>query len=110
MVKDSSPFYMKVKQSLLTAIGKGEFAPESKIPSSAELCRKYGVSLITVRRAVGDLKAEGILRGEFGKGVFVAGKPNAKSKDNAIAGVWAAMVDENILHIQDGRYELGLDY
>jgi DNA-binding transcriptional regulator YhcF (GntR family) len=109
MHDDSTPFYMQVKGSLLEAIRSGELAPEAKIPSSAELCRKYGVSLITVRRAVGDLKSEGVLRGEFGKGVFVNSKqrgPSAKQSQaagaKAIAGVWAAMLDENILHVQDG--------
>lgn len=105
-MRDSdSPYYMQVKDSLLAMIRSGELKGNAKIPSSAELCRTYGVSLITVRRAVGDLKAEGVLRGEFGKGVFVNGavpQQDGSPKDKAMAGVWAAMVDENILHVQDG--------
>ncbi len=71
MNSNGVPFYQQLKEKILLDIEAGKLQMDTKIPSSAELCRMHGVSMITVRRAIEDLKSAGILRGEFGKGVYV---------------------------------------
>ncbi|WP_218566409.1 GntR family transcriptional regulator [Vallicoccus soli] len=46
--------------------------PGDALPSERQLCEEHGVSRITVREAVGQLVAEGVLVRVRGKGTFVA--------------------------------------
>ncbi|WP_342318586.1 GntR family transcriptional regulator [Corynebacterium mayonis] len=52
-----------------------ELRPGDPIPGERSLEDNYGVSRITVRRAIGDLVAAGKLRRVRGKGTFVAPSP-----------------------------------
>lgn len=52
-----------------------ELAPGDLLPGERTLEEEYGVSRITVRRAIGDLVAAGKLRRVRGKGTFVAPSP-----------------------------------
>lgn len=60
-----------VRNTLLFEIEAGKFARDSKLPSEAELCRRFSVSRITVRRAVADLEGMGMVRRRQGRGTFV---------------------------------------
>ena len=66
------PKYYRVKEAILQRIADGTWPPGTVIPSEPELCREFGVSRITVRKAVGDLVHEGKLRTVQGKGTYVA--------------------------------------
>lgn len=68
----SSPLYEQVIQHLRTEISSGSYQPGQRMPSEAELCRKYGVSRITVRRAVHELADDGFLETRQGKGIYVS--------------------------------------
>lgn len=52
-----------------------ELSPGDPLPGERALEEEYGVSRITVRRAIGDLVAAGKLRRVRGKGTFVAPAP-----------------------------------
>jgi DNA-binding GntR family transcriptional regulator len=64
--------YAQVTRQLRQRIVDGVYAPGSRIPSEAKLVHEFGVSAITVRRAMRDLTMEGLLVGRQGLGVFVA--------------------------------------
>lgn len=66
------PLYYQIRENLREKINNNEYTPGSMIPSEAELCQYYGVSRVTVRRAVLDLVQEGLLNRGKGKGTFVA--------------------------------------
>lgn len=46
-----------------------------RLPVEADLASRFGVNRHTVRRAIGVLSAEGVLRAERGRGTFVAARP-----------------------------------
>lgn len=71
----SLPLYVKVKQALLREIRQGHYAPHQPVPPEHVLVQRFGVSRITVRRAISDLVAEGVLYRKAGKGTFVAAGP-----------------------------------
>jgi GntR family transcriptional regulator len=66
--------YRSVSQALRDRISAGTYQPGARIPGVDELAREFGVSSITVRRAVRDLSLEGLLIGRQGLGLFVATK------------------------------------
>ena len=66
------PKYFRIKQAVLERIASGAWAPGAVIPSEVELCREFGVSRTTARKAVSDLAYEGRLLVVQGKGTFVA--------------------------------------
>jgi GntR family transcriptional regulator len=53
---------------------RGVYAPGAVIPNEEALCAQFGVSRITVRRAVSDLETHGMLEKRHGRGTFVAGR------------------------------------
>jgi GntR family transcriptional regulator len=57
--------------SLLGDIEHGKYAPDMRIPSEHELQAIYGVSRSTIREAVSQLVAAGLLRRQQGLGTFV---------------------------------------
>lgn len=65
------PLYMQLKQIITEDIARGKYKTGSQLPPEAEICERYGVSRITVRRAIADLVKEGILHRQQGKGTFV---------------------------------------
>jgi GntR family transcriptional regulator, frlABCD operon transcriptional regulator len=69
---DSVPLYTQLKQRLLSEIRDGRYAEGGLLPTEAQLCDLYGVSRITVRRAVSELQDEGVLEKRHGKGTFVS--------------------------------------
>lgn len=68
----TAPLYQQIFEEIKSAIEAGEYAPKERIPSEPELAEKYGVSRITVRRAVEELCVEGYLIKQQGRGTFVS--------------------------------------
>lgn len=66
--------YRSLSQALRQRVEHGTYRSGSRIPTVVELASEFGVSTITVRRAIRDLALEGILVGRQGLGVFVANK------------------------------------
>ncbi|WP_456728113.1 GntR family transcriptional regulator [Bradyrhizobium sp. USDA 3364] len=64
--------YRSVSRKLRDLIDAGTYATGTQLPSAGDLARDFGVSMITIRRAIRDLSLEGILVGRQGLGVFVA--------------------------------------
>lgn len=62
-------------RDILAELCSSTLKPGDLLPGERILEETYGVSRITVRRAIGDLVAEGRLRRVRGKGTFVAPNP-----------------------------------
>lgn len=63
--------FVQVENSLNSAIESGGFLPGERIPTELELADIYGVSRITVRRAINELCQHGLLVKRQGRGTFV---------------------------------------
>ena len=70
--ESSSPLYHQLMQRLSEDIERGTYPVGSRIPPEHELEALYKVSRVTVRRALAELTAEGMLERKQGKGTFVS--------------------------------------
>lgn len=68
----SSPLYKQLIRRLRGDIATGVYPVNARIPSEQELCDAYDVSRVTVRKALAELTAEGLLVRRQGKGTYVS--------------------------------------
>ncbi|TLY85571.1 MAG: GntR family transcriptional regulator, partial [Gammaproteobacteria bacterium] len=64
----SIPKYSQVYSALRRDIESGRWREETKLPSEVDLVRQFGVSRITVTRAVRELQAAGLVQRVAGSG------------------------------------------
>jgi GntR family histidine utilization transcriptional repressor len=64
--------YERVKVYLKQELSRGRWAPGSLMPSEAELVAQFGVSRMTVNRALRELQSEGLVDRIQGAGTFAA--------------------------------------
>jgi len=65
------PLHHKVYLDLKAALDAGEWQPGDRLPTERDMAARYGCSLITIRRALGELVREGRLERTRGRGTFV---------------------------------------
>lgn len=63
--------YRAIADDLAAKIRDGHYAPGQALPSQRELSAAYGVTLMTLRQALRELSAEGLIVQQPGKGTFV---------------------------------------
>jgi GntR family transcriptional regulator len=65
------PPYRQIADHLRAAIEAGQLRPGDRLPSEADLTGHYGVARMTARQAIQELRAEGRVIAEQGRGVYV---------------------------------------
>jgi len=65
------PAYAQLVRILRGQIAAGVFRAGDRLPSEAQLCERYGVSPMTVRRVINILADQGVVIAEQGRGTFV---------------------------------------
>src|SRR6476646_8952383 len=64
---------------LRAALGSGAYPPGQLLPSESELSAAHAVSRVTVRKALGQLKAEGLIDSRQGFGWYAIAVPLRQS-------------------------------
>ena len=72
IAQDSTPIFQRIKDYLVGEIASGRWKEGDLVPSEQALVRQFGVSRMTVNRAVRELTAEGALVRRQGSGTYVA--------------------------------------
>jgi len=72
MGKSDLPAYEQVKAWVKQHIGSGQWKPGDPVPSEAALMQQFGISRMTVNRALRELAAEGLVTRVQGSGTRVA--------------------------------------
>ncbi len=75
------PAYRRIADDLRAKILDGTYPLGEPLPSTAKLMTAYGVSITVARAAVNELRAEGVVAGQPGKGVYVVEQPAAPGPD-----------------------------
>ena len=85
------PLYYQVYRSLIERIEAGEFSEGTPLPPERQLAEDYSVSRITITKALAELKREGRIKGQVGRGTFVTqpsiqiGKSGIKRTPNSVS-------------------------
>lgn len=69
------PTYLQIAYSLVRKIAEEEWAVGEQLPPENTLAEWYGTSRVTVRQALAQLEADGLIQRQRGKGGFVSAKP-----------------------------------
>jgi GntR family transcriptional regulator len=80
------PLYHQLEQELRARILAHEFEPGEALPTEERICAQYGVSRITVRRALDALIAEGLITKRRGVGTFVTPPSSAGVRSIRLTG------------------------
>ena len=67
------PKYRRIVESLRSGILSGQYRNGARLPSEAELVRRFGVSRMTAVKAMQQLQQEGLLVRRTGSGTYAAG-------------------------------------
>lgn len=97
------PLHEQISSWLRSEIEAGRFPPDTQLPSEHDLCQRFEVSRVTVRRALQTLEADGLIYRRQGLGSFVCDRRVSQglvrltdfAQDLARAGLLASSV---ILH------------
>lgn len=71
LVRSGTSLHRQVYLVLRDRLLAGAFQAGTQLPPEPALCEQFGVSRITLRRAVADLERDGLLERKQGKGTFV---------------------------------------
>ncbi|MEH0936060.1 GntR family transcriptional regulator [Micromonospora psammae] len=74
------PLYRQLADLLAKQIEEGELRPGQPLPSELHLQQTYGVARGTVRMAMRELRARGVVVTIHARGTFVANQPEAESQ------------------------------
>lgn len=66
--------YRQIAARLRDEMAAGQFEPSGRLPSEAEIGKRFAVSRVTVRLALDELAKSGLIERRKGKGTYVAGK------------------------------------
>ena len=82
--RSSMPLYTQIRETLRNRILAGTYKSHECMPSENELVAAFGVSRVTVRQALNDLKSEGLIFKIHGKGTFVAKPVFGQSRQSLV--------------------------
>jgi GntR family transcriptional regulator len=96
-MKPGIPLHEQISSWVREEITSGRLEPDAQLPSEHEMCERFGVSRVTVRRALQTLDADGLIYRRPGLGSFVCERRMAQglvrltdfAQDMARAGIRA---------------------
>ncbi len=74
-----TPIYEQIKEQIVLDINRGILKKDDQLPSLRQLSAQLGININTVKRALSELEAQGVIYSIAGKGIFISG--NAKSQN-----------------------------
>src|SRR3712207_5664358 len=78
------PLHQQIRRAIARPILSGAWTPGRRIPSEHELMARFGVSRMTVNRALASLAGEGLVERKRKSGTVVA----APSAERAVFEIW----------------------
>jgi len=83
LIRDDGPLYRQLVDILRESIAEGMYRVGAALPKEADIAHRFGVSLITVRQALRELEADGLIRKRSAKPAVVAAQRPAPKLNSA---------------------------
>jgi DNA-binding LacI/PurR family transcriptional regulator len=80
------PLYQQVALDIRRKIASGEMPVGTQLQPHREMAVSYGVSMMTINKALAGLVSEGLLHSRVGRGTFVATRPSDNENGAATLG------------------------
>ena len=90
--------YELIAQDIYNDIASGKYEPGSQLALEKEMCAQYGVSRITIKRAVDELVKKGLVIKRRGSGTFVKGVLEEDVEDVGMGGQFCGFTNSNKNH------------
>lgn len=98
-----TPIYEQIKEQIVLDISRGVLKKDDQLPSLRQLSSQLGININTVKRALSELEAQGVIYSVAGKGIFISG--NAESQNIYLEQSLDAVKDALITAKQMGASE-----
>lgn len=82
MAHEGRPRYLQIAEDLRALIDTGTLPAGARMPSEAELIERFHAAQGTVRKAMAELRATGLVETHHGKGTFVRSTPPVRRKSS----------------------------
>ncbi|RSS44519.1 GntR family transcriptional regulator [Streptomyces sp. WAC07061] len=76
------PRYLQIAEDIVQQVRAGVLKPGDQVPSEAEMVERYGVSGGTVRKAMLEIRASGLVDTRHGKGSYVKDRPPVRHRSS----------------------------
>ncbi len=83
----TQPIRLQTRDRLKRMLSEGGYQKGDPLPPYKELCRRFKVSIVTMKQAMDELKSEGWVHGRQGKGTFLSKDIPGKKRDLNQIGV-----------------------
>ncbi|WP_051393224.1 TetR/AcrR family transcriptional regulator C-terminal domain-containing protein [Glycomyces arizonensis] len=103
MTGQAEPPYARIAAELGRRITERELAPGDKVPSTRQVAQEFGVALATAAKALGVLRAEGLVHTRPRSGTVVAPRRSARGSGEAAAELTRARVLAEAAAIADAQ-------
>lgn len=74
-----TPIYEQIKEQIVLDISRGALKKDDRLPSLRQVSAQLGLNINTVKRALSELEAQGVIYTIAGKGAFVSGDSESQS-------------------------------
>lgn len=101
--------YQEIARRLRESIQSGEVKPGEQLALEREMCERYGVSRITIKKAVDELVADGLVVKRRGSGTFVKKLAESDVRDVSMAnqfGGFTQAFDGHAVTTEVERFEI----
>ena len=102
-----TPIYEQLKEQIVLDISRGELKKDDQLPSLRQLSAQLGLNINTVKRALSELEAQGVIYTIAGKGVFVSGDAESKNifLQQSMDAVKASLVNAKAMGVDRKQIE-----
>ncbi len=76
------PRYVQIAEDIVQQVRAGVLKPGDQVPSEADMVERYGVSGGTVRKAMLEIRASGLVETRHGKGSYVKDRPPVRHRSS----------------------------